>query len=118
MWWRKGWFLDTLNYRIEKELRETIYKNETYKEYRWNLLQRFIIYLSRHYLISNIILAALILTSSVLQIVPVVITNWISNNVSLEKLPDTLLTAQLSSIALIFALVVGFVNIAWKNAQL
>jgi hypothetical protein len=30
MLWKRGWFLNTLKYRAEKDLHETIYQNEAF----------------------------------------------------------------------------------------
>lgn len=35
---------DSLSYRIEKELKESIYKNKTYLENKWNYLEQLIVF--------------------------------------------------------------------------
>lgn len=48
MLWRTGWFLNTLDYQVEKNLKETIYNSEAYKVHRWNFLESQIIQWSRY----------------------------------------------------------------------
>jgi len=46
MWWKRGWILNSLNYQIEKNLRESIYNNESYKDNQWSLIERQILHWS------------------------------------------------------------------------
>jgi hypothetical protein len=66
MRWQLGWVLNTLNYQIEKKLKETIYASESYKVYRWNLLESQIIQWSRNpilYIILIFMALVLLLTA-------------------------------------------------------
>lgn len=42
-----GKLLDSLSYRIEKNLEESIYKNETFLDNKWNKIEELIIIVVR-----------------------------------------------------------------------
>ncbi|WP_341939645.1 hypothetical protein [Marinimicrobium sp. C2-29] len=47
MLWRLGWFLNTLNYQVKKNLKDTIYSSEAYRLYKWSFIESQIIQWSR-----------------------------------------------------------------------
>jgi hypothetical protein len=115
MLWRFGWVLNTLDYRIEKSLKETIYHTEAYKAYRWNFLESQIIQWSRSpvlYIILIFIALALLLTAGHLlveSIIPLksgVLYNWYW----LYDWQKTLLSIQVTLVGVVLPLAISLVG--------
>ncbi len=115
MFWRKGWFLNSLGYQVEKNLQETLYQSEAYQKYKWNVLERQVVAWSKKpiYYLSLIILSVLMLSIS---------ANFLEGHLYSLKSgylyrwawvygwQSTLLSAQLTLIGVVFPLVIGLVG--------
>ena len=116
MWWRRGWFLKTLNYLIEKDLRETFYQNQTYLDNKWNLKERQVLQWGLHpkgYTFGLCIAFVLHICNSCLwldKILPF-IPNWQQPWDNILQWQKAILGGQLTIIGLIFPLAIGFVGI-------
>lgn len=115
MLWRLGWILNTLTYQVDKNLKETIYDSETYKAYKWNILESHIIQWSRNpilYIIFIIIALALLLTAGhflVESLIPMksgtlLYWNW------LYDWQKTLLSVQVTLIGFVLPLAISLVG--------
>ena len=47
-WWQRGKFVNSLKYQIEKQLRESIYLNETYKGISWTRYENRFLHFSKY----------------------------------------------------------------------
>lgn len=116
MFWRKGWLLDTLNYRIKKDFRQSIYQNEVYKQNRWSIIERQVLPWSANpikyvFLLS---LACLLCMSLLFLWFPEIkkkVPAWSQPWGDLIEWQATIFGGQLTMIGLVFPLVVGFVGI-------
>lgn len=120
--WRFGWFLNTLNYQIEKNLRDSIYVNETYKQNSWNLIEKqFLLWAQRPIYYAFFIAFLIPFTSLAIYMwSPDLINLFPEARKYKESILDwqvVLLGAQLTIIGLIFPLVIGFVGILIQNAS-
>ena len=120
MWWRRGWFLNSLNYQIEKDLRESIYKNEAFGEHCWNLIERQVLKWSAspvEYTLLVFLACLLNMVSlrlwvpELLKFIPVWKQPW---NVIVDW-QKVVFGGQVTIIGLIFPLVIGFVGTLIKN---
>lgn len=116
MWWRRGWLLNTLNYQIEKNLRESIYQNEAFRENRWNVIERQVLKWSASPIKYVLLLGFACLLNMTwvfiwLQEIRQVVPHWTQPWGDLIKWQGTFLGGQLTIIGLIFPLVVGFVGV-------
>lgn len=120
MFWRFGWILDSLRYRVEKDIRETIYLNKAFQRNRWGLFQSLVIYCSKHFLLSSIFIFFLISLISFL-----LFKNY-SDITSYLAIPikefesylasDTLIFgSQVTMLGLVFPLVIAFIGILLQN---
>jgi hypothetical protein len=120
MFWRRGWFVDSLNYRIEKEFRESIYQNEVYREKRWNLIERQVLPWSSRpfkyaFLLSITCLLWIVLLSFCLPYIKKYAPAWSQPWGDLVNWQSAILGGQLTMIGLVFPLTVGFVGILLSN---
>lgn len=116
MFWRFGRFFRTINYQIEEEIRETIYRNEYFKKYKWKPIEKIVIYLSRKpfkhalFIPFLLIISCIIINidySNVSNLLLIFFQSW-NNNTDYKQI---VLTNQLVLIGLIFPLVIGFVGL-------
>lgn len=120
MWWCRGWLLNTLNYQIEKNLRESIYKNEAYRENRWNIIERQVLQWSASplkyvFLLGVAWLSSMICMYFLLPEIRQLIPHWRQPWDELIKWQGTFLGGQLTIIGLIFPLVAGFVGVLLRS---
>ncbi len=40
MLWKSGWLVNSLKYRVEKDVRDTLFKNDVFLRNRWSLPER------------------------------------------------------------------------------
>lgn len=116
MFWKRGWFLDSLNFRIEKNLRESIYQNEVYREKRWNIVERQVLPWSSRPIKYVFLLgvAGLLWTVLLFLYLPYIkkfIPAWSQPWSDLIDWQSVIFGGQLTMIGLVFPLVVGFVGI-------
>lgn len=120
MLWRTGWLLNTLNYNIEKNLKESIYKNESYIENKWGLLERQVVkWATSPGWYAILIFVAFLLNIICLNIwlpdIRTHIIKWIQPWSDLNDWQPVILATQLTIIGLIFPLVLGFVGLLLQN---
>lgn len=116
MLWKRGWILDSLRYRAEKDIRETLYRNEAFLNNRWSFLEKLIIWGSKHLWLANILLLT----------IAIFISYVVSTNYELlrEHIPaslngikpildfqSSLFGAQVTFLGLIFPLVIAFIGV-------
>jgi hypothetical protein len=109
-------FFKTLKRTVERELKKSIYKNEYFLEYKWNLPEKFITICSKRPILSPTIF--LIIFAIVFFILQQFITcqyGYLSKLEDIKSFKDLILNGQLTVLALIFPLVVGFVGFIIKN---
>lgn len=107
---------NTLKYQTNKRIKDSIHKNEEYNNIKWNPLEKNILLWSRHYkkyLVLQIILALLSVNSLILwkpylkDSISIYIPNW----QSVTQWQDTILSAQITIVAVIYPLVIGMVSV-------
>lgn len=114
------WLFKSLSYRVNKDIKETLYKNPEFLKSRWNLFEFNIVQWSTHYvkyvLLSLLAFLLFILNLKLWQpmaqdfILPY-IPSW-------EKLFDwqgLFLAGQLTVIGVVYPLVVGLVSVLFQN---
>lgn len=109
----------TLTSEIEQQLKDSIYKNETFKEYEYGFITRRIVKWSKKPIIQSLKFGIFFLFLSILILqlqylrytIPPFIFDW---NFLLEA-KDLIFNAQVTILALIFPLVIGFVGILIKD---
>ncbi|MDN5086720.1 hypothetical protein [Aliarcobacter butzleri] len=115
-----GKLLDSLSYRIEKNLEESIYKNETYSQNRWNTIEKLIILWTKKPMITVFLLIIIFLINTYFFFL---FRNTFSkiflfgNNSwgNLVSWQNNFLSTQITIIGLIFPLVIGFVSFLIQN---
>lgn len=113
--------MKTLKSKVRKDLKETLYKNKTYQKTRWYFPEGNIIRWSTFYRAYTLLISALFLGISLCLSLwfkfkyendySILFTNW-------GKLLDwqgTILGGQLTIIAIVYPLVVGFLSIFFNN---
>lgn len=112
---------DSLSYRIEKELKESIYKNKTYLENKWNYLEQLIVFWAKKPFSLILIIfieffAISLFTHSVYQLIKK--KSYFNLNQSWEHIVSwqaNFLSTQITIVALIFPLVIGFIGFLIQN---
>jgi hypothetical protein len=115
-----GRLLDSLSYRIEKNLEESIYKNETYIQNKWNSIEELIILWTKRPIITVSLLIIIFLINSYFFFLFKNTFSEISlfgNNSwgNLVNWQNNFLSTQITIIGLIFPLVIGFVSFLIQN---
>ncbi|WP_419673524.1 hypothetical protein [Aliarcobacter butzleri] len=115
-----GKLLDSLSYRIEKNLEESIYKNETFLDNKWNPIEKMVILWTKQPILVVSLLIMNFITISLFLFFFRIIFSDISlfGNNSWEDLvnwQNNFLSTQITIIALIFPLVIGFVSFLIQN---
>jgi len=118
--WRIGWLLNSLNYLIHKNLRESIFQNDAYKENRWSLIEQQILPWSERYIRYTFLLAAAWLLNTVAVIIWLseikgALPTWLQTWHHIIEWQNNILGSQLTIIGLIFPLVIGFVGMFLKD---
>jgi hypothetical protein len=115
-----GRLFKTLSYRVDKEIKESLYKNQVFLDSQWSFLENSIVQWSTHYtkyivlalglaalMVANLTLWQPILKPYVLSAIP----NWRS----LLEWQGLFLAGQLTVIGVVYPLVVGLVGILFQN---
>ena len=116
MFWRLGWFLNSLKYHAEKDIRDTIYKNQDFRKNRWNPLERLIIWGSKHFVIANILLmiiatALFCFISANYTFLKTLLPSSIGGLNPIIQFQSNIFEAQVTIIGLIFPLVIAFIGV-------
>ncbi|MDA3559486.1 hypothetical protein MKL42_18680 [Acinetobacter sp. AOR15_HL] len=109
--------MQTLKNRIEKELKETLYKNKIYQKTRWNVLERNIILWSTNYKKYTVLISIYFVLISwlIYFLIKLEITKSYSDFfLSWKELiswQSTFLGAQLTIVCVVYPLVISFISI-------
>lgn len=115
-----GWLFQSLSYRVEKEIKESLYTNTEFLMSRWHLIEFNVIRWSTHYskYISLLFLSAtlwvvnLYLWKDLLKTeIQSIFPHW----ESLLGLQGLFLAGQLTIIGVVYPLVVGLVGVLFQN---
>lgn len=116
MLWKSGRILNSLKYRVEKDIRETLFKNDVFLRNRWSLVERLIVWSSKHVFIANLVI--FLIASACFFIVAecyVLIQSYLPQTLSglgpLIEFQSTIFGAQVTLLGLIFPLVIAFIGI-------
>lgn len=115
-----GKLLDSLSYHIEKNLEESIYKNETFIENKWNTIEELVILWTKRPMITVSLLIIIFLVNSCFFFLFRNIFSEISlfgDNSwgNLVNWQNNFLSTQITIIGLIFPLVIGLVSFLIQN---
>jgi len=115
-----GRVFGTLSYRIDKEIKESLYENEVFLSSRWGFLEKSIVNWSTHYkkyIVLTLILAVLVVCNLViwqpwgkpyvLQYIP----NWRD----LLEWQGIFLSGQLTIVGVVYPLVISLISILFQN---
>ncbi|MDO6557630.1 hypothetical protein [Paraglaciecola chathamensis] len=120
MFYWLGKAFNTLQYNVEKNVRETLYKNRTFQQNKWGLIERQVVLWSHHYLyyISLLFLLTVLLCVNVIiwkpeltQIVLRIFPAW----EGIKDWQGTFLATQLTIVGVIYPLVIGLVGVLFQN---
>jgi len=116
MFWRRGWFLNSLKYQIVKQLHDWQKSNDILRKNKWSIIERFILFSSRRPVIFSMsILTVLTMIAygvtyfyhDILTIIPSFSRHiWIH----MDEWDFTITASSLAVIALIVPLSLGFVG--------
>jgi len=120
MLWKRGWLVDSIAYRVEKDIRDTVYKKEEFRNNRWSLLERLLNSGAKHYLVANLILTCLFilfstLLSSFYTPMQRILPETANGLESLLTLQNTLFGVQITLLGLIFPLVIAFIGLLLRD---
>lgn len=107
----------TLRKRVERELKETLYKNKTYQKTKWSLLEKNIIHWSTNYKKYTLLLSLcfILISGFIYLLIKLEITQSYSSFFpswkKLTEWQDTLLGAQLTIVCVVYPLVISFISI-------
>lgn len=110
----------TLNYYVDKDVNETIYKNEAFKANKWRFFEGQIIQWSQRYLFYVIMLFVffvsltvnlLLWKSELKTLLSPFATNWSQ----LKGWQQTFLAGQLTIVAVVYPLVIGLIGVLIQN---
>ena len=107
----------TLRKRIEKELKETLYKNKIYQKTKWSLLEKNIIHWSTNYKKYTLLLTLcfVLISWAIYLLINLELTQGYSRFFifwkKLIEWQDTLLGAQLTMVCVVYPLVISFISI-------
>lgn len=120
MLFKLGKFLNSLQYHIDKNIEETLYRNTAFLSSKWNLLEYNILRWSqrhRYYIFLTVVLAGLLIGNLLgwkSELTPLVIEyfpNW-------KKLIDWqggFLAGQLTIVGVVYPLVIGLIGVLFQN---
>ncbi|MDD3500416.1 hypothetical protein [Sulfurovum sp.] len=115
-------FFKTLTRKIDIDISDTILKNETYEKYKFNAIEDFIVNNAKNPILHSLKFSLFYaLFSFILFCVFELIYNFPPYLSSIEKwegitsINDIILTSQLTILALIFPLIIGFVGVLFKD---
>jgi hypothetical protein len=117
-----GKLLSSLQYHVDKNIKDTLYRNETFLSSKWNPIERNILCWSQRYIYYiglTIVLAILTVINLILwkeELTPLVI-KFIPHWKTLADWQDVLLTGQLTILGVVYPFVIGLIGILLKNAS-
>tara|TARA_B110001450_G_scaffold247405_1_gene262434 strand:+ start:3456 stop:6722 length:3267 start_codon:yes stop_codon:yes gene_type:complete len=117
-----GKLLSSLQYHVDKNINDTLYRNETFLSSKWNLREHNILCWSQRYIYYiglAIVLAILTVINLILwkeELTPLVI-KFIPHWKTLANWQDVLLTGQLTILGVVYPLVIGLIGVLLKNAS-
>ncbi|MDC0494799.1 hypothetical protein OAN87_02060, partial [bacterium] len=106
----------------DKDIKDTLYRNETFLSSKWTLIERNILCWSQRYIYYiglTIVLAILTVINLILwkeELTPLVI-KFIPHWKTLDDWQDVLLTGQLTILGVVYPFVIGLIGILLKNAS-
>lgn len=115
-----GRFFKTLSYRVNNEIKESLYENEVFLSSRWSFIEKSIIQWSTYYkkyLLLTLILAVLVATNIILWqpwVKPYVL-QYFNDWRELLSWQGAFISGQLTIIGVVYPLVVGLVSILFQN---
>lgn len=113
--WRRGWLVNSLRYRVEKDIRETLYQNEAFLRNRWSPFKRLVLWGSKRFILANLLLLIAVcllcygVTTNYSLLKPI--------SPSLHDLPSVvafrsiIFVAQITLLGLVFPLAIAFVSV-------
>ena len=110
MLWKLGWLANSLKYSVEKDIRDTFYKNDVFLRNRWSLPERIVIWGGKHVFISN--LGFFLFASACSFVIAknhTLIQEYLPT--SLVEFQSSIFVAQVTLLGLIFPLVIAFIGI-------
>ncbi|QEY16182.1 hypothetical protein D0C16_09450 [Cellvibrio sp. KY-GH-1] len=115
-----GRLLNTLSYRSNKEIKESLYKNEYFIQNRWGFVEGNIVAWSNSFLKYNvlIILLASLVVVNFVEWLPVLkpwVKNMFPNWTALLDWQNEFLAAQLTIVGAIYPLVIGLISVLLQN---
>lgn len=116
MLWRLGWLVNSLKYRVQKDIHETIFKNDVFLRNRWTLPERLVIWSSQHVFIANLILflatfLCFLLIGKNYTLIQNLLPKTTEGMSPLMQFQSTLFGVQVTLLGLIFPLVIAFIGI-------
>ncbi|MEJ1359240.1 MAG: hypothetical protein RPU51_13875 [Candidatus Sedimenticola sp. (ex Thyasira tokunagai)] len=115
-----GHVFETLCYRANKEIKESLYENEVFLNSRWGFLEKSIVSWSTHYkkyIVLSLILSVLVVCNLVVWqpwVKPYVL-QYIPNWKNLLEWQGAFISGQLTIIGVVYPLVVGLISILFQN---
>jgi hypothetical protein len=115
-----GRLFKTISYRVDKEIKESLYKNQVFLDSQWSFLENSIVQWSTHYtkyIVLALGLAALMVANLTLwqPILKPYVISAIPNWRSLLEWQGLFLAGQLTVIGVVYPLVVGLIGILFQN---
>ena len=112
MLWRRGCFVGSLKYYVEKDIRETVYNNKEFKRLRWSFLQRVVGWGAQHLIASNVFILLAVLLVGWISFASYDVLNALDSNiVKIEKVIANFFVVQATLMGIIFPLVIAFIGI-------
>lgn len=116
MFWKSGWILNSLKYRVEKDIRETLFKNDVFLRNRWSLAERLVVFGSKHVLFANVVFfsiasACFFIVAECYAQIQSYLPQTLSGLGPLIEFQSTIFGAQVTLLGLIFPLVIAFIGI-------
>lgn len=115
-----GHFFNTLSYRVDKEIKESLYRNQAFLNSRWGFIEKSIVQWSTHYkkyILLSLVIAGLLTCNLILWqpwVKPFVMT-YLPDWRELLKWQGAFLGGQLTIIGVVYPLVVGLISVLFQN---
>lgn len=116
MLWKSGWPLNSLKFRVEKDIRDTLFKNDIFLRNRWSLPERLVVLGSKHVFIANLVIffmasACFFLIAENYTLIQTFLPQTLSGLSPLVEFQSNIFSAQVTLLGLIFPLVIAFIGI-------
>lgn len=116
MLWRLGVILESVKYRAEKDIRETLLRNQNFKNNKWTPLERLVAWGAKNTMKAvSVILTTFILTTIILtknyEVLKSLAPAPLSSVNPIIEIQSSLFGAQATLVGLIFPLVIAFIGI-------